>query len=84
MSQQSLIMMRVLMARQRRKPGLEVEAACWRLLQSGVGTVEACRQLGIDRKTGYRWRSENGGLPPEPASKTVGLFRLATDRGMAT
>lgn len=30
-----------------------------------MGTVEACKQLGIGRKTGYRWRAENGGLPPE-------------------
>lgn len=31
---------------------------------SRPGSVEACRQLGIGRKTGFRWRSENGGLPP--------------------
>ncbi|MFD9053382.1 transposase [Streptomyces zaomyceticus] len=36
-----------------------------------MGTVEACKQLGIGRKTGYRWRSENGGLPPERVSETV-------------
>lgn len=58
-------MMGVLMAIRGRKRRLELEAAYWRLLQSGLGTVEACRQLGIGRKTGYRWRSENGGLPPE-------------------
>jgi len=33
-------------------------------LQSGVGTVEACRCAGITRKTGYRWRFESGGLEP--------------------
>ncbi|WP_435280027.1 helix-turn-helix domain-containing protein [Streptomyces sp. 1222.5] len=59
------------MARVGRKRRLEVEAEYWRLLQSGVGTVEACRQLGIGRKTGYRWRSENGGLPPERVSESV-------------
>ena len=31
---------------------------------AGVGTVEACQQIGITRKTGYRWRAERGGLPP--------------------
>ncbi|GLY55161.1 transposase InsI for insertion sequence element IS30A [Lentzea sp. NBRC 102530] len=41
-----------------------MESECWRLLAAGVGTVEVCRQLGIGRKTGYRWRAENGGLPP--------------------
>lgn len=54
----------VLMGRRGRKRRVEIEAAYWRLLSSGVGTVEACRQLGIGRKTGYRWRTENGGLPP--------------------
>jgi hypothetical protein len=27
-------------------------------------TVEACKAAGIGRKTGYRWRLENGGVPP--------------------
>jgi hypothetical protein len=64
-------MMGVLMARRGGKRRLEIETEYWRLLQSGVGTVEACGQLGIGRKTGYRWRSENGGLPPERVSETV-------------
>ncbi|WP_448628765.1 helix-turn-helix domain-containing protein [Geodermatophilus sp. URMC 64] len=33
------------------------------MLQSGVGTVAACKLLGIGRRTGYRWRAQNGGLP---------------------
>ncbi|MEV0186622.1 IS30 family transposase [Streptomyces sp. NPDC050625] len=53
------------MARRGRKRRLELEAEYWRLLAAGMGSVEVCRQLGIGRKTGYRWRSENGGLPPE-------------------
>src|SRR5436309_1097050 len=47
-----------------RKRRLELETEYWRLLASGVGTVEACFSVGIGRKTGYRWRAENGGLPP--------------------
>jgi hypothetical protein len=31
------------MARRGRKRQLEVEARYWQLVQSGVGTVEACR-----------------------------------------
>ncbi|MGW4824214.1 transposase [Streptomyces sp. NPDC004227] len=53
------------MARRARKRRLELEAEYWRLLAAGVGTVEACKQLGIGRKTGYRWRAENGGLQPD-------------------
>ena len=54
----------VAMARRGKKRQLEVEARYWQLSQSGVGTVEACRQVGITRKTGYRWRAEVGGLVP--------------------
>ncbi len=58
-------MVGVLMAIRGRKRRLELESEYWQLIQSGVGTVEACKQLGIGRKAGYRWRMENGGLPPE-------------------
>jgi transposase, IS30 family len=27
--------------------------------------VAACAAVGITRKTGYRWRAESGGLPPD-------------------
>jgi hypothetical protein len=33
---------------------------CW----PGTGTFKASEIVGIGRKTGYRWRAENGGLPP--------------------
>ncbi|WP_455769119.1 IS30 family transposase [Micromonospora chersina] len=52
------------MGRRGRKRRLELETEYWRLLQSGVGTFEACRLVGIGYKTGYRWRAENGGVPP--------------------
>ena len=63
------------MGRRGRKRRLDVESEYWRLVLSGVGTVEACKRLGIGRKTGYRWRAENGGPPPTgPAASlpTVG------------
>jgi IS30 family transposase len=53
------------MALRGRKRQLEVEAEYWRLVTSGVGTVAACAAVGITRKTGYRWRAESGGLPPD-------------------
>ena len=52
------------MGRRGPKRQLDVEARYWELLAAGVGTVEACRAVGITRKTGYRWRSERGGLAP--------------------
>ena len=52
------------MGRRGPKRQLDVEARYWELLAAGVGTVEACRAVGITRKTGYRWRAERGGLAP--------------------
>ncbi len=52
------------MGRQGRKRRLEIEDDYWNLIIGGVGTVEACRRVGIGRKTGYRWRAEHGGSPP--------------------
>ena len=52
------------MAIRGRKRRLALEDEYWCLIGAGVGTVEACRTLGIGRKTGYRWRAERGGVPP--------------------
>lgn len=52
------------MGRRGRKRQLDVETEYWQLLKTGVGTVAACRIVGITRKTGYRWGAENGGIPP--------------------
>ncbi|MFE6849158.1 transposase, partial [Streptomyces sp. NPDC057686] len=72
----------VLMARRGRKRRLELEAEYWRLLAAGVGSVEACRQLGIGRKTGYRWRAENGGLQPDylPEASRSGRYLSLSER----
>jgi transposase, IS30 family len=56
--------MGVEMARRGRKRRLGIEDEYWQLIRAGVGTVEACKLVGIGRKTGYRWRAELGGLPP--------------------
>jgi DNA-binding transcriptional ArsR family regulator len=52
------------LGRRGRKRHPAVEDEYWKLVLEGVGTVEACRQVGIGRKTGDRWRAERGGLPP--------------------
>ena len=41
-----------------------VEHDYWALVMDRVGTVEACRRVGIGRKPGYQWRAERGALPP--------------------
>jgi IS30 family transposase len=52
------------LARRGRKRRLDLEDEYWKLITNGTGTFEACRLVGIGRKTGYRWRHERGGLPP--------------------
>ena len=34
------------------------------MIAPGIGTGEACRQLGVARTTSYYWRTQRGGLPP--------------------
>lgn len=50
------------MARRGRKRNLGRERLYWDLLAWGLGTVQACRQVGVGRRTGLRWRRENGGF----------------------
>jgi transposase, IS30 family len=61
------------MARRGRKQRLEIEAEYWRLLAAGVSTVEACKQLRIGQKTGYRWRApptvSRGTAPQQPPAR---------------
>jgi transposase, IS30 family len=59
------------MARRGRKRQLDAESLYWQLILSGMGTVAACKEVGIGRKTGYRWRAENGGLPPDRLAEDV-------------
>ena len=59
------------MARRGRKRQPDAESLYWQLILSGLGTVAACKEVGIGRKTGYRWSAENGGLPPDRLAEDV-------------
>jgi IS30 family transposase len=75
------------MGRRGRKRQLDRESEYWSLLKAGVGTVEACRMVGITRKTGYRWRAENGGVPPvrlAEAARTSRYLSLLERQRIAT
>ncbi|MFC6020678.1 IS30 family transposase [Plantactinospora solaniradicis] len=75
------------MGRRGRKRQLDVEARYWQLLLSGIGTVQACRMVGITRKTGYRWRAENGGVPPtriDEAARSNRYLSLMERKRIAT
>jgi hypothetical protein len=53
------------------KRQLVVEDGYWRLILGGVGTVEACRRVGVRRKTGYQWRVERGGVPSVRVAEAI-------------
>ncbi len=75
------------MGRRGRKRQLDVESRYWQLILSGVGTVEACRAVGIGRKTGYRWRAEGGGSAPlmlEEARRSNRFLSLLERQRIAT
>jgi hypothetical protein len=50
------------MGRRGRKRQLDVESRYWQLILAGVGTVEACRAVGVGRTTGYRWLPRRAAL----------------------
>jgi len=52
------------MGRRGRKRRITLETEYWGLLSGGMGTVEACRKVGVGRNTGFRWRRENGAIAP--------------------
>jgi IS30 family transposase len=56
----------------------------WKLVGDGGASGAACVAVGIGRKTGYRWRSENGGSPPVRLSQGEhsGRFLSLWERGM--
>ena len=66
------------MTRRGRKRRLVLEDEYWKLILDGVPTVDACRQIGIGRKTGYRWRAEAGSLPPARVAEESRSSRYLT------
>lgn len=59
------------MGRRGRKREVWIEDEYWRLILGGVSTVQACRRIGVVRKTGYRWQAECGGSPPVRVAEAV-------------
>lgn len=64
------------MGRRGKKRQLDRETKYRLLIKSGIGTVAACRAIGVTRKTGYRWRAEVGGIPPVVLGETARTGRF--------
>ena len=56
---------------------IENHDAFWALLAKGSTLIAACEAVGVDRRTGRRWRRATGGLVPrkrpEPSGRYLGL-----------
>lgn len=68
------------MGRRGRKRDLDRELQYSELLASGIGTVEACRRVGVTRKTGYRWRAEMGGVIAKKRQPISGRYLSLFER----
>lgn len=68
------------MGRRGRKRDLGRELEYWELLASGIGTVEACRLVGVSRKTGHRWRVEMGGVIAKKRAAGTGRYLSLFER----
>lgn len=69
-----------MMGKRGRERDLDREVPYWELIASGIGTVEACRRVGVTRKTGYRWRSEMGGVIPKKPTVSSGCYLSLFER----
>jgi len=68
------------MAKRGRKRVLERELKYWELMGNGVGTVEACRLVGVSRSTGHRWRAEMGGVISRSSTASTGRYLSMRER----
>lgn len=69
------------MARAGGKRRLALEDEYWKLIDDGVGTVEACRRLGIGRTTGFYGRAHRGGLARSTLPEDTGSGRYLSLSG---
>jgi hypothetical protein len=63
------------MARRGRKRQLDAESLYWQLILSGVGTVAACKEVGIGRKTA------TGGERRTAGCRRTGWLRMSGRAG---
>ena len=68
------------MAKRGPKRVLDRELRYWELMGGGVGTVEACRIIGVSRSTGHRWRAEMGGVIARSSQTVSGRYLSMHER----
>jgi len=64
----------------RPEPSRAVQRAFWRLIASGVTTVEAAEGVGVSWPVGSRWFRHAGGMPPISLAEPTGRYLSFVER----
>ena len=59
---------------------IENHDAFWALLAKGSTLIAACEAVGVDRRTGRRWRRTTGGLVPRKRPEPSGRYLALEER----
>lgn len=59
---------------------IEKEARFWVLMAQGSTLIAACEAVGVDRRTGRRWRQATGGRIPRKKPEPSGRYLCLEDR----
>jgi transposase, IS30 family len=61
-------------------PSKDVLRRFWRLIAAGSSTEEASAAVGIDRRTGLKWFTQAGGMPPLELAEPSGRYLSFSER----
>ena len=64
----------------RPEPSRAVQREFWRLIASGVTTVEAAESVGVSWPVGARWFRHAGGMPPLSLAEPTGRYLSFAER----
>src|SRR5680860_109489 len=64
----------------RPEPSRAVQREFWRLIASGVTTVEAAEAVGVSWPVGARWFRHAGGMPPISLDEPTGRYLSFAER----
>lgn len=64
----------------RPEPSRAVQREFWRLIASGITTVQAARRVGVSEPVGVRWFRHAGGMTPLSLSEPTGRYLSFAER----
>jgi hypothetical protein len=65
----------------RPEPSRAVQREFWRLIASGLTTVEAASEVGVSWPVGVRWFRHGGGMSPLVLDEPTGRYLSFAERG---